>query len=306
MVYIKLESDEEYINNKSFFSKIFSILKNKIYKIRVELIDNKKMIIINNLEENTLKKLSKYIQVNSVTRVCLSDNLFYNDFFKSYIINQNVKICDGRWLFKYLTKKCVNYICFCKKEKIQNQKISILSNDIDKTVYYIINEMAKEVKAINVISKNEKKFRKLEKELYSEYGIVLNMNNNYKRSLLKSDIIINLDFTNDEVNRYIIDDNTCLINMSSKNIEINSKTFNGIIINSYEISFPNKYIKSLIFFKGFNIQVLYESFIYKNTSPNNIKKELYDDNINIVSLIGKYDKIRKSEFYKTEKEVKNK
>ena len=93
---------------------------------------------------------------------------------------------------------------------------------------------------------------------------------------------------------------------NGSNVIFSSKRFNGIIINSYEISFPNKYIKSLIFFKGFNIQVLYESFIYKNTSPNNIKKELYDDNINIVSLIGKYDKIRKSEFYKTEKEVKNK
>ena len=131
------------------------------------------------------------------------------------------------------------------------------------------------------------------------------MNNNYKRSLAKSDIIINLDFTNDDINRYIICPNSCIINISNNTLDIKSNIFKGIICEFYEIFFPNKYIRNLLYFKGFNSQILYESFIYKNTSPENIIKELEKDNVKLQSLIGKNGVIRKTEFTKISKNVIN-
>ena len=147
-------------------------------------------------------------------------------------------------------------------------------------------------------------FRNIEKELYSEYGIILNMNNNYKRSLTKSDIIINFDFTEEELIRYNLPKNACIINLERK-IELDSKKFEGISTNFYEITMPSRYIKSLIILKGFNTENLYESFIYKNTSPENIKNEILKDKVNIISLIGKNGIIRKKEFQNISKKVIN-
>ena len=68
---------------------------------------------------------------------------------------------------------------------------------------------------------------------------------------------------------------------------------------------PKKYLKYLLFFKKFNIAILYESFIYKNTNPVNIIKELKDDEVKVSFLLGKNGKIRKNEYLKMSKKLVN-
>ncbi len=109
------------------------------------------------------------------------------------------------------------------------------------------------------------------------------MNNNYKKSLIKSDIILNFDFSEEELNKYTIPKKTCIINFD-KYANINTKSFDGINARFYEISMPKRYLKYLLYFKRFNTSNLYESFIYKNTNPVNIIKEIESDEVNIPFL----------------------
>ena len=84
--------------------------------------------------------------------VCMSDNLLKNDVFMEYIRRENVKIFDGRWLFKILTIDEVKYIVENKKEKFEYQEVSILSNEISDIVVFMIRNLADKVKIINVLT----------------------------------------------------------------------------------------------------------------------------------------------------------
>lgn len=305
MIYIKLEEDENSVlKKKKYFFYLIEKIKDKFYKLNVEEVEDKILVKIPNIENKTLNKLSYYIEEHCIYKVCASDNLLEKEKFIEFIKNENVKLFDGKWLFKHLTTECIKYIAMCKKEKIEYQEISILSNNIDALVVDNIKEIAGKVRTINVITEKESRFRKLEKELYSENGIILNMNNNYKKSLIKSDIIFNFDFTEEEINKYNLPQKTCIVNLNNE-IKINSKSFEGINAIFYEITMPRKYLKDLIHFRGFDTAILYESFIYKNTNPSNIKKELEKDNINIVFLHGKNGKIRKTEYSDLSKKIVN-
>lgn len=221
-----------------------------------------------------------------------------------FIKNENVKIFDGKWLFKHLLINSAEYVAINKKEKLEYQEISILTNEINPIIVYNIKEIANKIRILNIITNCESKFRKLEKELYEQKGIILNMNNNYRKSLIKSDIIFNFDFSEDEINQYSLPKNAVIINFKDI-IKINSKAFEGINANFCEIPIPRKYFNYLIYFKDFDATILYESFIYNNTMPQNIVKQIDEDKINIVFLIGQNGKIRKKEYLKLSKKMAN-
>ncbi len=305
MIYVRLEERPENSNVKFKFirKKIFNI-KNRFMKLKEEKFENNILVTIPNLENITLNKLSKYIKVNCINRVCLSDNLLKNNVFMEFIKNEEIKVLDGKWLFKHLIGECAEYICSNKKENLGYQEISVLSKDINDIVVDAIKSLAPKIRILNVITVNENRFRKVERELYEEKGIVLNMNNNYKKSLMKSDIIFNFDFLEDEFNKYTIPKKTCIVNFENE-IKINSKAFEGINANFYDIKMPRKYLKNSIYLKDFNSSVLYESYIYKRTSPKNIIKEIREDGVDISFLNGKNGRIRKNEYLNLSKKIAN-
>lgn len=310
MIYINLEKkdNERKIEYKNIFHKflytIINKIKRRLIKLKEEKIEDKTLITIPDLENKTLNKLSNYMVQKCVNRVCISEELFKNPVFMDFIRKKKVRIFDGRWLFKQLVVKCAEYIVLCKKEKMEYQEVSILSKNIDELVAYNVREIASKVKIVNLITENVSKFRKLERELYEQKGIILNMNNNYKKSLAKNDIIFNFDFDEEELNKYTLPKKACILNLK-QDIKINTKTFEGINACFYEISMPRKYLKDLLYFKDFDIQMLYESYIYKNTNPYNIKKELDEDELNIVFLESKNGKIRKTEYLNLSKKMAN-
>ena len=97
---------------------------------------------------------------------------------------------------------------------------------------------------MNIISKNMKQFILMENQLYEKQGIALQITNNRRKSMLKSDIIINIDFTNEEVNRCSFSKKAIIINIKHKT-KINVKKFEGININDYCIKIKNETLNQL-------------------------------------------------------------
>ena len=188
MIYIDIDENKKIDVKKSFVDKLYynivNRVKSKSSKLTIEKFEDKVLIILPNLKNKTLNKLSKYIKENCIFMVCMSDVLLKDNIFMEYIKKENVKIFDGRWLFKILAISEVKYIVENKKEKIEYQEISILSNEISDIIVFMIRNLADKVKIVNVLTNDSYKFRKLEKELYEKNGIIINMNNNYKKSLI--------------------------------------------------------------------------------------------------------------------------
>lgn len=152
----------------------------------------------------------------------------------------------------------------------------------------IIIDIAKSIKRLNVVTNHIEKCQKIEEYLYNEFGIMLNISNNKMKSLLKSEIILNIDFPEESINKYKIYYNSIIVNLSEK-INLESKRFNGININDYRIKIP--YECKL---KGFQDEIIYESLIY-DKNYKIIKDKIEKDKIVINKLIGNNGIISKSE-----------
>lgn len=296
MIYIKLEEDMyKFINNK--YENMPILLKNVIYNLKYKnkRIINKKVkngeyIILPSINKKILKDLKKMKEISCWKNICISSNLMENDEFVSFANENLLNIMDGKWLLKNIVDKIIEYIAEARKEQLSNYEISILCNKLDGTIVEKIREISSKVKTCNIITNNQKQYKKIEEELYKEKGIILNISNNYKKTSDKSIIVINFDFDDRQIQKSIFSPNAYIINLNKK---LDKTCFGGRNLISYKLNLPEKYLEYENIFENFDTNTLYESFIYKNTSYKNIKKELISDDAKIVYLKDVNDKIIK-------------
>ena len=192
---------------------------------------------------------------------------------------------DGRWLFQNIIDQAVECVVENNHQKLEMKEVSILCNHANDTMIEKIKEIASKAKVCNVLTGQIKQFQKTEEEIYRTKGILLNVSSNYKKALLKSSVIINFDFSKKELEkRCIFAKDSVLINVK-ENVEISKKYWEGKNITFFGIDMPEKYEAYLEEFEGFDESILYESFLYKNTSYRNIKKELAEDDLKILYLL---------------------
>lgn len=182
------------IKNKIFFEKQGENVECKVF-----FGEKTKDKVLENLGQN----IKNTIIANEYKNIVLSDELKQNAIIKNSI--QELNILDGSWLFNYIITDTINYILLKKQSKeINKTEVSILVNKTTDTNIQNILNIAKEVKILNIVTDNIAVFKQIEEKLYNEFGIMIRVTNNKKRGLLKSDIIINLDFEEDEVSKYSI------------------------------------------------------------------------------------------------------
>ncbi len=150
--------------------------------------------------------------------------------------------------------------------------------------------VAQNIKRVNIVTNHINKFKKMEEYLYNESGIILNISNNKYKSLLNSELIINMDFPQELINKYEIYDKAVIVNILNR-VEIKTKRFNGINVTYYSIYMPKKYKMN-----GFDNQIVYESEIYKYAYKQ-ARNCIIKDKIKIRKLIGINGKITEGEFF---------
>lgn len=161
--------------------------------------------------------------------------------------------------------------------------VAILINTVEETITTQILEIAKKVKSLKIITNNINKFIYMEEELYINYGIAIQVTNNKNKALQNSEIIINIDFEEHNLNLYNIKDDATIINIKKKITKI-SNEFKGIIINDYKIKYNEEIFNDIKEKNDFDENVLYESLIYRKDTFSHIKEQLEKDNIELKEL----------------------
>ena len=310
IIYIKkLDDYDEIINCKLKLSvtlkKIIFLYKNIFNIITKQSKDEFNIWVLPFQEKISDNKLNKIIdkqikryKITENTRLVVSKSLLsknMTDILRKY----NINYFNGNLIKKILIFKVLDYINNLQNKELNKRNITILVNEDNNINKYIIKNIALNSKTTKIVSKKINKFKSLEEELYNEYGVAIQFSNSNKKSLSKSEIIINLDFDEVEVNEYDINNNAIIIN-TKNSLKVKSKLFNGIVINSYEIKFlqklKNKFNKNNLLHRYDNL-ILYESIIdWKNANDKNIIEKIEEDNIKIINLIGNNGIINKKEF----------
>lgn len=285
MTYFFIQQSDE--KNKYIFN-----IKKTLNKIE-EKKDNNNIFLTLPINEETkskkIKKIMNKIEKYKIKTAVLSEMLYNIEVIRNYLYSRNINILDGKYIFNLLIEKIIKYICERSKINIDKIEVSILTNDANNINKGIIIDLAERVKTLNIITNHINEFKGIEDFLYDEKGIIIKISNNLKTAMLKTNIIINMDFVQETIDRCNIPNKCVIINIKDK-IKIKSKKFNGININDYNIIIPKKYK-----IKGFNSKFVYESHII-NKEYKMATKQILEDKIKIKNLIGEKGVINSKEY----------
>lgn len=303
---------KEYKRLPLFFKKIIFLFKNIFNIVTKKTIEEKDIWIMPIKEKYSNDKIEKILKNNFkldnniyVTSKELGNSNIYDvmDMYGiEYVTEEKVK--------KLLLISVLENIAKLQKSDINLLDVTILVKDNSNINLFLIEQISKLVKSLKIVSINIYKFRKLEEKLYNELGIAIQFSNSYKKSLEKSNIIINFDYNEIEINEYNICNNAIIINCIKDNIKIKSRLFEGININSYDVNMDKEIInnfKKLHIYENYKKIILYASIIEKDNdffiSYNNIK----ENKVSIINFIGNNGIINKKEFKNVTKKLdKNK
>lgn len=245
------------------------------------------------MAEKLAKKVNYILKKMHCKKIVVSKKLKDEERFINELYSYNYNIVDGRWLFELLSEKILDYIVDKKNLEKQEIQLSILVNDLSEVMLQTIKRLLQQYKKINIVTNHITKFKKIEEKMLEEQGIMIVVNNNKRRSLAKSQLILNVDFPSELINNYNIYEEAIIINIRD-NVKIKRKRFNGININNYEITFKEiEQIKQENYNKWekFNKKDLYEAQINQKQPFENMIRQIERDKVEIKELIASNIKI---------------
>ena len=225
-------------------------------------------------------------------KLVLSNSLQHNKKFVQELDKHKVLYLKGEHIFEYNILNLAKYIGKLQNKEIPTMEVFLLINELTSLDLELIVFLAKQVKRLNIITKNISKFKKLEENLQNDFGINILVMNNKKKSLAKANIIINLDFKQENLTLYNINRKAMII--SKIPIEINAKSFEGILIRDYNILFQEKrFVED--FYCDFENKVLLESILNLSKNYVEVSSELEQRQVEVTKLWGKNGEIRTEE-----------
>lgn len=249
-------------------------------------------IYMNLDKDKNIRKVLKKIDKLGITSVVLCKEICENKEIINTLNAKNIRIYNGRWLEKYITFELLEYILNKKNMQKEETEIAITANEITDLTIETIKILAQQYKRVTVVTNHIEKLRKVEKELYEKSGILIVISNNQRKSLLKAPIILNLDFNKQVLNRYKINENAIIINIEG-DMQINTKRFNGININNYEIEVGREENIWRENMQKFRKRDLLEAVIYKRDTFQNIRNKINKNKVTIKEVFGENGKIER-------------
>lgn len=221
--------------------------KNSILKKMLKVIEIKQNVIILNFKIKNknanskikiIKKIKKVLDYYNCKKVILSKNLKQDETFKYLLQHSHIQIINGENLIKRLLNKIIEKASIENNIKPENSQITIMSNNLENWLECLIDNISTKYKLLGIVTDNISYFRKLETKLLEKEGTIITITNNKKKSLCKSNIIINLELNEEQINKYVIYEKSIVISLKGK-MKIYKKRFNGKIISDFEIELKN-------------------------------------------------------------------
>ena len=293
-IYIKELDKEEFLKFYKFpkwtRGIVWRVIKNLNLILKKEIEENRKIYYIPNINRKKVyikvnRKIEKEKTQTQKVQIVLSNKMKkYKEYFKQY------KIVDGK---KTLIKGIDEILEKVLEENvIEMQDVYFLTNTYSKQSIDLINNLIHRVKTMNIITKEIQKYKTLE-EIMQEKGIAICVANNKKKSLKKVKIIINQDFSKEEMMQYTIFRNALIINLTQEKLT-NLKGFEGIIVQDVEPYYEKpELLKEYKLLENFRQLELYESM------------EIANEKIKISKLYGNNGQINEKELRNWQKILTN-
>lgn len=275
------------VDKPNFLDRLFNIIKLNDNKILIPIKENDE---IDKEKDNRIAlKIVKLLNRGNCRKVVISKELKKHKEFINILQSNDINIADGKWLAEVLMEKMIQYVIDKKNINPNEDKISILINDLTEISLENIKNILMKYKKVNIVTNHIEKFKRLEEE-FEENGVILQIANNKRKSLSKSKIILNVDFPKELLNKYNIYDEAIIINIKTE-ANITKKRFNGIVIKDYQIIISNDREMKQENMTSYDIKDVYQTRIHQKKPYKTIMQQIEKDKVKISELLGSNTKI---------------
>lgn len=214
--------------------------KQKFNKISSEEILGEVKIVTPKIKEKNekvlVRRIIKEMNMHKVENVLLSKELNQNINLCHALEESKKYIITGKRMSKALLNKFVFEISKYTKYSREKMNVLLLMNEYSLENIDLIEYLSKDVKEFNLISRNYTKYEKTSLKLFEHYGYMINLyNTDTTKDFRRTNLIINLDFTEKEIQKIKIPKNSIILSLNNF-IKTVKNGFNGIIINDVEVT----------------------------------------------------------------------
>lgn len=248
--------------------------------------------------EKLARRLDDCLYDKANQNLALSMELTRKKEFVNFLNAHQCRVLDGRWLFAHMIDEVLDYITEKSQRQLETLELSMMVNDNSEKNLKTIVRLAQKVKMLNIVTNHIESFKKIEEYLYEKLGILIRITNNTKKALLKTNVVLNMDFPEEILNRYVLPKKAIVINLEEA-VTIRSKRFEGINVNFFEVELPESeraFFEKNHLLNGFHSSVLYESILFGRASYDSVRKQIEENKSNVKNLIGVSGIISEKEF----------
>lgn len=282
---------------QKFREKLLNIIRKILIKVIIEYVENGIIILIPKYKWFNKLNYSKFIKtriINQINKYISCNNIEYVVFEKQLQFMEkqfdNINILNGKYLMKNMVFQILEYVLKIKNKNIKLENIYIFVNEYTKNNISIIEMLSRKCKTVNIVTENLRYFRRLEEFLHNE-GILITVSNNKRKSAKNAKIIINMDFSKEKFEKYNINMDSIILNITNEKCFFEN-TFRGVLINNFEISISEDFSCFCNEFYGKIDEKIYlESFIL-NKDYRNVENQFKQCSGKISGILGIRGKIQ--------------
>lgn len=235
-------------------------------------------------QEKLAKKTKKIIEQSNSKKVVLSKEIKKHTIYKNELESYSISIMNGRWIFLLIIQEILEYLLEKRGLKKEETILAITVNDPNDYEMENMKLLAKQYKRIHIVTNHMQKFKKMTEDFYEEEGIMIPITNNHRKSLAKSQIILNFDFPQELFNQYQIQEEAAIVSIEEE-IKIKKKRFQGIVIRDYEIKTKKEdFWEDILFLDKYKKKDIYEAQFYSKQSLEGAREKIKKDGIQIENL----------------------
>lgn len=185
----------------------------------------------------------------------------------------------------------VAYILQCQERKKENADVYFLVNEYSREMKEILAYFAREYKVVHILSKNMKYYTRWIERLEQEDITNVIYSRNYRKSLAKADLVINVDFSNEELKKFKLNQNAVIIYLKEKNPEL-EQVFNGLFV----IGFCTNLVQENPMLSQFSPEEIYIAQLEEKLNLEEVWQKMKKDAVNVRYLQGINGRIDEKEY----------
>lgn len=239
-------------------------------------------------KERLAQKLEVIRKRDRISQIVFSKEV--REYFGEEFFGKEQEEFEKRVARSFLEEELA-YILRCQEKQRENTDLYVLVNEYSKETKEMLEYFAKEYKVVHILSKNMKYYTRWIERLEEKDITNLIYSRNYRKSLAKADLVINVDFTKEELKKFKLNREAIILHLMENNPELD-QFFNGIFITSFCTDLERQ--NSLL--EQFSPEEIYVAHLEENLNLEEVWQKIKKDDVNVRYLKGINGRIDEKEY----------